>query len=68
MEALFDTQMWMEPYVKNPFLYITDYDKDFEGAEGIQLLDYFKKIFFVNYQKYKNVVDKVQPVSDIMET
>lgn len=29
LEALFETQLWMEPYVSNPFIYITDHDSDF---------------------------------------
>jgi hypothetical protein len=29
LEALFQTQIWMEPYVKNPFIYITDADSEF---------------------------------------
>ena len=29
LEALFGTQLWMESYVKNPFIYITDNDSDF---------------------------------------
>ena len=31
LEALFESQLWMEPYVKNPFIYVTDHDTDFAG-------------------------------------
>jgi hypothetical protein len=61
MEALFDTQLWSEPYVRNPFIYVTDNDSDFAGEKGILLKDHFKKVFYINYMKYKNVVDKVVP-------
>ena len=44
MEALFGTQLWTEHYVKNPFLYVTDHDSDFEGEKGIILKDHFKKV------------------------
>ena len=37
LEALFETQLWMEPYVSNPWLYITDNDSDFEGEKGKKL-------------------------------
>ena len=46
LEALFETQLWMEPYVKNPFIYISDYDGDFKGEKGEKLLGYFKRVFF----------------------
>ncbi len=29
LEALFGTQMWSEPYVKNPFIYVSDHESDF---------------------------------------
>ena len=61
MEALFDTQLWSEPYVRNPFIYVTDNDSDFSGEKGILLKDHFKKVFYINYMKYKNVIDKVVP-------
>ena len=45
LEALFETQLWSEPYVKNPFIYITDNDSDFEGEKGKKLENYFKQVF-----------------------
>ena len=35
----------MEPYVTNPFIYITDNDSDFKGEKGKVLKEYFKKIY-----------------------
>lgn len=29
LEAIFGTQLWSEPYIKNPFIYVTDHDSDF---------------------------------------
>jgi len=29
LEALFETQLWSEPYIQNPFIYITDHESDF---------------------------------------
>ena len=29
LEAMFETQIWQEPYINNPFIYITDHDSDF---------------------------------------
>ena len=46
LEALFETQLWNEPYVKNPFIYVTDNDADFENLEGMKLKEYFKKVFY----------------------
>ena len=46
LEALFQTQLWSEPYVKNPFIYVTDNDEDFQNEEGIHLKQYFKKVFY----------------------
>ena len=34
LEALFESQLWMEPYVRNPFIYITDHESDFETEKG----------------------------------
>ena len=35
LEALFQTEIWNEPYVRhNPFLYITPRTSDFEGETG----------------------------------
>ena len=31
MEVLFNTQCWSEPYVRNPFIYISDHDSDYIG-------------------------------------
>lgn len=59
LEVLFDTQLWAEPYVKNPYIYVTDNDSDFQGAQGVHLKDHFKKCFYLNYQKYKKIVDSV---------
>ena len=61
LEALFETQVWSEPYVKNPFIYITDHDKDFEGEEGTKLKEYFKKVFYSQYTKYRNIVKTNTP-------
>lgn len=61
MEALFQTQLWSEPYVKNPFIYVTDHDSDFDGDKGIKLREMFKKVFFMNYQKYTDIINKVVP-------
>jgi len=47
--------------VRNPFIYVTDNDSDFSGEKGILLKDHFKKVFYINYMKYKNVIDKVVP-------
>lgn len=59
LEALFGTKLWNEPYVKNPFVYLTDSKRDFEGEQGIILMDGFKKIFYANYKKYNDIVEKV---------
>ena len=61
MEVLFGTQIWSEPYVRNPFIYVTDNDSDFDGDKGILLKDHFKKVFYLNYQKYQKIVDEVVP-------
>jgi hypothetical protein len=61
MEALFDTQIWSEPYIKNPFIYVTDHDSDFQGEKGIHLRDHFKKVFYINYKKYSDIIKKVVP-------
>ena len=61
LEALFETQLWMEPYVKNPFIYISDNDKDFEGTEGEKLKKYFEKVFYNQYQKYRKIVQENTP-------
>ncbi|CDW79079.1 UNKNOWN [Stylonychia lemnae] len=61
MEALFQTQLWSEPYVKNPFIYITDNDSDFAGDKGKDLLEMFKRVFYLNYQKYNNIIQQVVP-------
>jgi hypothetical protein len=61
LEALFGTQFWSEPYVKNPFIYVTDHDSDFAGEQGIHLKDHFKKVFYLNYKKYSEIVDKATP-------
>lgn len=61
IEVLFQTQVWSEPYVKNPFLYITDNDADFEGEKGFQLKENLKKVFYLNYKKYQGIVEKVLP-------
>ena len=60
MEALFGTQYWMESYVKNPYLYVTDHDSDFEGEKGIVLKDQFKKMFYINYKKYQDIIKQVE--------
>ena len=61
LEALFQTQLWSEPYVKNPFIYVTDNDEDFQNEEGVQLKQYFKKVFYHQYMKGKEAVSKVMP-------
>ena len=61
MEVLFGTQIWSEPYIKNPFVYITDNEHDWAGEQGIHLRDHFKKVFYLNYKKYQDIADKVVP-------
>ena len=61
LEALFQTQLWSEPYVKNPFIYVTDNDEDFQNEEGIHLKQYFKKVFYHQYMKGKEAVNKAMP-------
>jgi hypothetical protein len=34
------------PYVRNPFIYITDNPKDFQGEDGAKLETYFKRVFY----------------------
>ena len=46
LEALFQTQLWMEPYVKNPFMYITDHDSDFDGEKGKRFKEFMKRVFY----------------------
>ena len=46
LEALFKTQLWSEPYVKNPFIYVSDHDSDFAGERGEKLKEYLKKVFY----------------------
>lgn len=58
LEAMMQTRIWNEPYVeKNPFLYITPREKDFEGEKGKKLFNQFKKIFYNKYQMYHEVVE-----------
>ena len=57
LEAICGTNMWAEKYVKNPFIYVTDTDIDFEGEKGQQLLNYFKKQFYTKYQEYHGVIE-----------
>lgn len=61
MEALFGSQIWSEPYVRNPFIYVTDNDVDFSGDQGVHLKDHFKKVFYLNYTKYQSIIKKVVP-------
>lgn len=62
LEALFQTQIWDQPYVReNPFIYITPRSQDFETETGQQLKSQFKKIFFTAFHKYKSIIDKVMP-------
>ena len=44
LEALFCTQLWTEPYVVNPFIYVTDKDSDFQGSDNLK--EYFTKVFY----------------------
>ena len=67
MEALFGTSLWSEGYVKNPFIYVSDHDSDFIGEKGIHLRDHFKKVFYINFMKYKNAIDKVVPMELLQE-
>lgn len=67
MEALFETQLWMEPYVKNPFIYITDNDSDFEGPRGQKLENYFKQVFLSQYNKYRKVISENMPPEHYLE-
>ncbi len=46
----------MEPYIVNPFIYITDHDSDFKGPEGVKLKEYFKRVFLSQYTKYRKIV------------
>lgn len=61
LEALFETQLWMEPYVRNPFIYITDHESDFESDKGQRMEQYFKKVFFSQYTKYRDIVKQTTP-------
>ena len=61
LEALFDTQLWSEPYVTNPFIYVTDHDLDFAGEEGAKRKSYFKKVFMSQYLKYTKVIKDNTP-------
>ena len=61
MEALFGSQIWSEPYIRNPFIYVTDNDSDFAGDQGIHLKDHFKKVFYINYNKYQKIIKQVVP-------
>ena len=61
MDVLFGGSQWTEPYIKNQFLYVTDHDSDFEGDKGKELLEYFKKVYYLNYQKYSQLVAKNLP-------
>ena len=56
LEALFQTKLWAEPYVQNPFIYISDNDTDFATDEGKKLKDYFKRVFYDQYTKYNSAV------------
>lgn len=67
MEALFETQLWMEPYVKNPFIYITDNDSDFEGLKGEKLEHYFKQVFLSQYNKYRKIISDAMPAELYLE-
>ena len=51
----------MEPYVTNPFIYITDNDSDFKGEKGRVLKEYFKKVFYQQYTKAREAVDRAVP-------
>ena len=51
----------MEPYVSNPWLYITDNESDFEGEKGKNLKEYFKKVFYSQYKKYSDLIKKNTP-------
>ena len=67
LEALFQTQLWMEPYVTNPFIYITDNDSDFKGEKGKVLKEYFKKVFYQQYTKAREAVDRAVPQEAYLE-
>ena len=56
LEALFQTKAWMQPYVRNPFIYISDNDSDFNSPEGQQLNNYFKRVFYDQFTKYNNAL------------
>ena len=47
--------------MKNPFIYVSDHDSDYAGEKGIHLRDHFKKVFYINYKKYSEIVKKVTP-------
>mgnify|MGYP006889530076 CR=1 FL=1 len=61
LEAIFGTELWAEPYVKNPFIYITDHESDFAGDEGKKLETYFRKVFLQQYRKYKKAIEDAVP-------
>lgn len=61
LEALFETQLWMEPYVQNPYLYITDHEGDFQSPQGERLKEYFKKVFYSQYTKYRKIIQDNTP-------
>ena len=43
--------------MNNPFIYVTDKDSDFEGDEGRKLKQYFTKVFYSQYKKYRAAVE-----------
>ena len=47
--------------MRNPFIYVTDNYSDFAGDQGVHLKDYFKKVFYLNYNKYQKIIKEVVP-------
>jgi ABC-type phosphate transport system substrate-binding protein len=57
LEALFQTQVWAQPYIRNPFIYVANNPSDFKSDEGKRLEDYFKRVFYSQHQKYKEALE-----------
>ena len=51
----------MEPYVRNPFIYISDHESDFASPEGQKLQEYFKKVFYSQFKKYQALINENTP-------
>lgn len=56
LEALFQTQLWGQPYVKNKFLYLSANPNDFDTPRGKELEAYFQNVFLNQYKKYNEAL------------